>query len=284
MEVNETQPNKKSNQAGGEATNMSAPNSGRLKAPLAPPAPVCSSVPSRLRIQILLGFAIVLALIAALIWWVGYKPGQRASQTSAQATPDAVSTANSPPALPSPALEPTVEPTPSAALPEVALPEPSPLPTYSPTPLIMTSNPSGLLIPVAGVRPEQLRDTFQDSRAEGRAHDAIDIPAPRGTPVVAVADGRIVKLFQSERGGTTLYQLAPDNKTIYYYAHLDAYADGITEGREVRRGEVIAYVGDTGNAGAGNYHLHFSIMIISDPKRYWDGTNINPYPLLRSTQ
>jgi murein DD-endopeptidase MepM/ murein hydrolase activator NlpD len=140
------------------------------------------------------------------------------------------------------------------------------------------------LIPVAGVRPEQLHDTFQDSRAQGRAHDAIDIAAPRGTPVLAVADGSVVKLFKSERGGTTLYQLATDNKTIYYYAHLDAYADGVTEGRTVRRGETIAYVGDTGNAGAGNYHLHFSILIVSDPKRYWDGTNINPYPLLRGTQ
>jgi murein DD-endopeptidase MepM/ murein hydrolase activator NlpD len=138
-----------------------------------------------------------------------------------------------------------------------------------------------LQIPVAGVRPENLRDTFQDARSEGRAHDAIDIPAPRGTPVLAAADGRIVKLWQSVPGGTTIYQLDPDNKTIYYYAHLDRYADGLAEGQVVRRGQVIAYVGDTGNAGAGNYHLHFSISIVSDPKRYWDGTNINPYPLLR---
>jgi murein DD-endopeptidase MepM/ murein hydrolase activator NlpD len=131
------------------------------------------------------------------------------------------------------------------------------------------------------VRPEQLRDTFQEARSEGRVHDAIDIPAPRGTPVLAAADGRIVKLFESQRGGTTIYQLDPDNKTVYYYAHLERYADGLAEGHFARRGEVIAYVGDTGNAGAGNYHLHFSILIVSDPKRYWDGTNINPYPLLR---
>jgi murein DD-endopeptidase MepM/ murein hydrolase activator NlpD len=125
-----------------------------------------------------------------------------------------------------------------------------------------------------------LRDTFTEARSEGRVHDAIDIPAPRGTPVLAAADGRIIKLFESQRGGTTIYQLDPDNRSIYYYAHLERYADGLAEGHLARRGEVIAYVGDTGNAGAGNYHLHFSILIVSDPKRYWDGTNINPYPLL----
>ena len=113
-------------------------------------------------------------------------------------------------------------------------------------------------------------------------HDAIDIPAPQGTPVVAAADGHVVKLFQSERGGTTIYQLSTDKKLIFYYAHLQRYADGLTEGRFVRQGEVIGYVGDTGNAGSGNYHLHFSIAVVSDPKRYWEGTNINPYPLLRN--
>jgi murein DD-endopeptidase MepM/ murein hydrolase activator NlpD len=112
-------------------------------------------------------------------------------------------------------------------------------------------------------------------------HDAIDIPAPAGTPVVAVADGQITKLFQSERGGTTIYQLSVDKKLVFYYAHLQRYADGLTEGKPVRQGEVIAYVGDTGNAGAGNFHLHFSISVIEDPKRYWNGTNINPFPLLR---
>jgi peptidoglycan LD-endopeptidase LytH len=138
-----------------------------------------------------------------------------------------------------------------------------------------------LIIPVAGVRPEQLLDTFDDARSEGRVHDAIDIAAPAGTPVLAAADGRIVKLFQSERGGTTIYQLGPNQEMIFYYAHLAGYAPGLAEGNTVRQGDVIAYVGDTGNAGAGNYHLHFSIAVVSDPKRYWEGTAINPYPLLR---
>jgi murein DD-endopeptidase MepM/ murein hydrolase activator NlpD len=138
-----------------------------------------------------------------------------------------------------------------------------------------------LIIPVAGVRSDQLVDTFTASRSEGRTHDAIDIIAPADTPVLAAADGQITKLWQSERGGTTIYQLSADQKMIFYYAHLARYADGLTEGKQVRQGDVIAYVGDTGNAGVGNYHLHFSIALVSDPKRYWEGTNINPYPLLR---
>jgi len=138
-----------------------------------------------------------------------------------------------------------------------------------------------LIIPVAGVKPDQLLDTFTDARSEGRVHDAIDIPAPAGTPVLAAADGEIVKLFPSERGGTTIYQLSSDRKLVFYYAHLQRHADGLVVGKFVKQGDVIAYVGDTGNAGAGNFHLHFSISIVADPKRYWEGTNINPYQLLR---
>ena len=137
-----------------------------------------------------------------------------------------------------------------------------------------------LIVPVRGVRPEQLVDTFKDARSEGRVHDAIDIPAPAGTDVLAAADGEIIKLFPSEKGGTTIYQLSTDKKLVFYYAHLQRYADGVAVGNKVHKGDVIAYVGDTGNAGAGNYHLHFSISIVADPKRYWEGTNINPYPLL----
>ena len=144
------------------------------------------------------------------------------------------------------------------------------------------SSPSqNLIVPVAGVRPDQLRDTFSESRSEGRSHDALDIPAARGTAVIAAADGPIAKLFHSERGGTTIYQLSMDGKFVYYYAHLDRYAAGLDEGHFAKQGETIAYVGDTGNAGPGNYHLHFSIAEISNPKDFWHGVNINPYPLLR---
>ena len=102
--------------------------------------------------------------------------------------------------------------------------------------------------------------------------------------MLAVADGKIIRLFQSERGGTTIYQLSQDEKMIFYYAHLARYAIGLAEGNTVRQGDVIAYVGDTGNAGAGNYHLHFSIALTTDPNRYWEGTNINPYPLLSANR
>ena len=140
---------------------------------------------------------------------------------------------------------------------------------------------SNLIIPVSGIRPEQLYDSFGDSRSEGRAHHALDIPAPKGTPVLAATDGTIKRVFFSERGGKTLYQLGADGKTVYYYAHLDNYANQIAEGSTVKQGEVIAYVGDTGNAGSGNYHLHFAMWIVEDSKRIWQGNNINPYSLLR---
>lgn len=163
------------------------------------------------------------------------------------------------------------------------VPPPSPVESvrFVVQPVTQITQIKTLIIPVAGVTPDQLTDTFTASRSEGRTHDAIDIMAPAETPVLAAADGQIQKLFQSERGGTTIYQLSADQKLIFYYAHLARYADGLSEGKQVRQGEVIAYVGDTGNAGAGNYHLHFSIAMASDPNRYWEGTNINPYPLLR---
>jgi murein DD-endopeptidase MepM/ murein hydrolase activator NlpD len=142
-----------------------------------------------------------------------------------------------------------------------------------------------LLIPVQGVRAEELRDTFTDARSEGRVHDAIDIMAPRNAPVVAAADGRVVKLFRSAKGGITLYQLAAaDEHIVFYYAHLERYADGLTEGHVARRGETLAYVGDTGNASPGNTHLHFQIYRVADPKHFWTGDNINPYLILRGAQ
>ena len=142
-------------------------------------------------------------------------------------------------------------------------------------------NLSKIIIPVSGVSSQQLYDSFGDSRSEGRQHRALDIRAPKGTPVLAVTDGVIKRIFYSERGGKTLYQLSSDGKVVYYYAHLDSYANAISEGSAVKQGEVIAYVGDTGNAGSGNCHLHFAMWAVTDPKRIWEGENINPYPLLR---
>jgi murein DD-endopeptidase MepM/ murein hydrolase activator NlpD len=136
-----------------------------------------------------------------------------------------------------------------------------------------------LLVPVLGVKPLQLSDTFGDKRGLGK-HEALDIPAPRGTPVIAVEDGRIAKLFRSIPGGLTIYHFDPAEKFAYYYAHLDGYAAGLAEGKQVKRGEVIGYVGSTGNASSANPHLHFAIFELGPEKRWWKGTAINPYPLL----
>jgi murein DD-endopeptidase MepM/ murein hydrolase activator NlpD len=140
--------------------------------------------------------------------------------------------------------------------------------------------PSGLAIPVVGVRSDQLTDTFDAARAQGRRHDAIDIMSAEGTPVIAAADGTIEKLFNSVRGGTTIYERSPDQKWEYYYAHLSAYAPGLHEGQQVKRGEVIGRVGHTGDASAAGPHLHFAINTMGPNDRWWNGTPINPYPLL----
>ena len=137
-----------------------------------------------------------------------------------------------------------------------------------------------MLVPVLGVRASQLSDTFNEKRGGNRPHEALDIPAPRGTQVIAVDDGRIVKLFKSVPGGLTIYQFDPSERFAYYYAHLDGYASDIVEGLQVKRGEVIGYVGSTGNANPATPHLHFAIFELGPEKRWWKGTAINPYPLL----
>jgi murein DD-endopeptidase MepM/ murein hydrolase activator NlpD len=143
---------------------------------------------------------------------------------------------------------------------------------------------AGLLVPVEGIARGQLRDTYNQSRSEGRTHHAIDIHAPRGTPALAVANGTIIKLHNGSRGGLAVYLMDDDGRTRYYYAHLDGYAEGLREGQRVERGEVIGYVGDTGNAQPGDYHLHFSVAILDDGDSWWQGRNLNPYDLLRPTR
>ena len=142
--------------------------------------------------------------------------------------------------------------------------------------------PTGLAIPVAGIKPDQLVDTYTQARAGGqRTHDAIDIMAPEGTPVIAAAPGRIEKLFFSNGGGgVTAYVRSPDRRWSYYYAHLLSYAPGLAEGQQVRRGQVIGRVGHTGNANPAGPHLHFAILRMNPGERWWQGTAINPYPLL----
>ena len=140
--------------------------------------------------------------------------------------------------------------------------------------------PSGLVIPVAGVRPEALVDSFDDARGGGRIHGAIDIMAARGTPILAAAGGTVEKLFESRLGGHTLYIRSPDGRLVYYYAHLDHYADGVREGLYVPAGQAIAAVGATGDASVEGPHLHFEIKRMAPGEHWWQGQAINPYPLL----
>ena len=139
-----------------------------------------------------------------------------------------------------------------------------------------------LLVPVPGVQPALLRDTYNERRGD-KPHEALDIMAPKGTPVMATDDGRIVKLFNSVPGGLTIYQADVGNEVVYYYAHLDRYADGLREGGRVRRGDIIGYVGTTGNAAPNAPHLHFAIFKLPPGKEWWKGTPINPLPLYRNS-
>ena len=142
--------------------------------------------------------------------------------------------------------------------------------------------PTGLAIPVEGVSRRDLLDTYKQARAGGeRVHDAIDIMAPRGTPVIAAAPGTVEKLFLSKGGGgITAYIRSLDGKWSYYYAHLDRYAPGLAEGQRVDRGKLLGWVGFSGNANPEGPHLHFAINRMGDGERWWQGRPINPYPLL----
>lgn len=150
----------------------------------------------------------------------------------------------------------------------------------APAPLAL---PGLLLIPVAGIHARALKDTFTDVRGAGRSHDAIDILAPKGTQVLAVADGKLVKLFNSKPGGLTIYQFDTSEKFSYYYAHLDRYAADLQEGMTLKRGDLVGYVGTSGNADPSTPHLHFATFELGPEKQWWKGRPINPYPLLRGT-
>jgi peptidoglycan LD-endopeptidase LytH len=179
-------------------------------------------------------------------------------------------------------------------------PETAPSPTDQPPPAIGESDrqaslnpmpppPVGptaprqpdIVLPIEGLKMEDILDTFEQGRSGGRAHEAIDIMAPRGTPVRAMVDGEIKKLFNSDRGGLTIYQFDQKEEMSYYYAHLDRYADGIAEGTTVARGTVIGYVGSTGNAVTAGPHLHLALFKLGPEKRWWEGTPVNPYPVLK---
>lgn len=167
----------------------------------------------------------------------------------------------------------------SGTSPPVSAPPPSREPILTVPPDSELEN-RDLIVPVEGVSPSQLTRSFADKRG-GRMHEAIDILAPQHTPVKAVEDGTIARLFHSQAGGITVYQFDPTERFCYYYAHLDRYAEGLTEGQQVRRGQVLGYVGVSGNAPKDTPHLHFAIFRLSDAKRWWEGTPVDPFEVLK---
>lgn len=230
----------------------------------------------------LIGLALAL-LTANLVWWLlrgSDGPLWRQSPTPTVG-PDV---AGDDPARPGPAV-----PTGAPARPDTPAPgdagagarrTTAPDATAGPRIANLPASPAGLIVPVQGLGASDLQDTFGDARGGERMHEALDIMAPAGTPVLAVADGRIEKLFDSERGGLTIYQFEPSGAWCYYYAHLQAYAPGLAEGKDVRRGEVIGFVGSSGNADPAAPHLHFAVFALTPERQWWNGTPVNPYPLL----
>jgi murein DD-endopeptidase MepM/ murein hydrolase activator NlpD len=224
----------------------------------------------RLVLTFLLG---VLVGAGGLFTWLRQMPHEAPAPAVAANT-------GSLPAPPGPDIESKLPPAPKVTpdLTEVDLPlRPSTLPAATDAP----APPSGkLMVPVDGITMANIKDNFDQPRGTERHHEALDIMAPKGTKVLAAADGKVVKLFTSKPGGLTIYQFDPTEKYAYYYAHLDHYADGIKEGMDIKRGDLIGYVGTTGNADANAPHLHFAVFELTPEKQWWKGTPVNPYPLL----
>ena len=232
------------------------------------------------RVALVLGAALALAAVLVIVLWVRGAATRTANDTartpsSGQAKQER---APEPPAAVVPAPAPATPATPSA-------------PASSANPADAASGDDlsrlrlrGLALPLPAVSAAQLTDTFTQARAGGAAHEALDIMAPRGTPVLAVDDGRVVKLFLSKPGGITIYQFDPHDEFVYYYAHLDRYADGVTEGDNVRKGQIIGYVGSTGNALPDAPHLHFAILRLGPERQWWRGTAINPFLVWRNAK
>jgi murein DD-endopeptidase MepM/ murein hydrolase activator NlpD len=224
-------------------------------------------------IAIVLMTAVTTAVLTSTIWMVvlheTHGPRPALSTTSAVPAPAKLKIPKSSPA--------EAESAPSAAAPEAGLPQPTLTARIGEIPDDLAAK--RLTIPVPGVKAQDLQPAFFDARGQ-RGHEAIDIMAARGQPVVAVEDGTIAKLFTSVRGGLTVYQFDPTEKYAYYYAHLDHYADGLAQGDKVERGQTIGYVGSTGDANQANPHLHFAIFLLGPEKQWWKGEPLDPYPAL----
>jgi murein DD-endopeptidase MepM/ murein hydrolase activator NlpD len=154
-------------------------------------------------------------------------------------------------------------------------------PVITPVPTIGVSTGGRLRMPIDGVSVDAMKGGFNETRGSSRPHEAVDLLAPRNTPVHAVEDGTIAKLFNSKAGGITIYESDPTGRLVYYYAHLERYADGLHEGQHVSQGDVIGYVGTSGNAPKNTPHLHLAVFETGGDKRWWKGTALDPYPIFR---
>jgi murein DD-endopeptidase MepM/ murein hydrolase activator NlpD len=249
---------------------------------------------ARMAAAFVLGFALGVLCLGAGLWRSGalvkvVPPWKKAMVAPTTGNLDQLMAdigKQAPPPVPPPVMDPLDSSQPA--------PAPLPAPALQPKPIGPTvpegrgeadriapgMNGPHLGMPLSGIDPKKVADTFADVR-DGRKHEALDIAAPRGTPVLAVAQGNVAKLFTSKDGGLTVYQFDDSRTFCYYYAHLDRYATGLQEGTLLRPGEVLGYVGSTGNASAKAPHLHFAVFKLGREKKWWEGTAIDPLPLLK---
>jgi murein DD-endopeptidase MepM/ murein hydrolase activator NlpD len=211
----------------------------------------------------IIGFAVGALCLGIVLWKTG---GLRPRPVQAWQQP-----------LPTPASAELPDTSHGPALPSAA---PPPTPLTEADRFALPENPPHLAMPLAGVDVNKLPDTFNDARV-GHKHEALDIAAPRGTPVRAVAEGNVVKLFNSKQGGLTVYQFDNSRNWCFYYAHLDSYAPGLKEGMLLHRGDTLGYVGTTGDAPPNAPHLHLAVFQLGPAKNWWEGTAIDPLPLLK---
>jgi murein DD-endopeptidase MepM/ murein hydrolase activator NlpD len=224
------------------------------------------------------GFAAGVLLLGGALWSSGslrstvMPPWLRTKASATLPAPPAILTAGAQmPGPPVPPPEGTPGPPSSQGSAERTAPEPGVIP---PDPGLR------LTMPIVGTKPSTLSDTFHEMR-DGHEHEAVDILASRNTPVQAVSDGTIVKLFTSKEGGLTVYQFDPSGQYCFYYAHLDHYPQGLQEGAQVKAGDVVGFVGTTGDAPPDTPHLHFAVFKLGPDKKWWQGTALNPVPMLK---
>jgi len=245
------------------------------------------------------GFAVGMATITVVLWAAGVlrrpaasvlnEPAEarpattpaNASNRPAQAAPGQAANPPAPedtgmPNLGAAPKQPPIYPAPG----ELPLPGQAKMPTQGEAERSIPETADQPMVPIAGVNASQIKDTFYDKR-DGHQHDALDIMAPRGTPVLAAVEGNVAKLFHSNLGGLTVYQFDDTQSYCYYYAHLDRYAPGLKEGTLLRKGQTLGYVGTTGDAEASAPHLHFAVFRLGPDRAWWKGKAIDPLPLLR---